>query len=139
VKLPTNFNFRGVASQTTRLVAGNFTCIVELSLSGLYRKFLANGNGRDFREFLEEAIKQFVLIQIYKRLTSKNYENLDLEEGLSHDTRGLLSKTRAIRSNWASVNVAHFSLTEYKTSEWIKILNTRSRDEDDKKFILDFQ
>ena len=139
MRLPTNLTFRGTLSQGTSNIAGNFTCLIELSLSGLYRKFLTNANGRDFREFLADAIKRFILIQVYKRLTSGDYENLNLEEGLTPITEGLLLKTRAIKTKWLLTRVAHFSLISYKTSEWIKILNDRSRDEDDREFILDFQ
>lgn len=121
-----------------RNLEGSFRCTVDLSINGLMRKYAIYSNGSTFAEFVSAAIKQAFINQIHRRLTSENYEALDLDEGAERSKIDLFSTT-AITPEWNNINSANFSLLSYPTSIWLKNLFDRARNSDEKAFIQKFQ
>ena len=125
-------------NENVKTIEGTFRCIIDLSISGLLRKYPIYSNGLSFQKFVAKAIKQSFINQIHRRLTNENYESLDIDESISKDKIDLFN-TDAIQPEWNSINSANFSLISYPTSTWIKNLFDRERNADEKRFISQFQ
>lgn len=125
------------------------TITIELSLSGLQRKFIEykqRGGRGHMRRFIRKAIKGFTNIEMEKKLLNGNYETLDLTDALkAKKLRGeRLTMDDLIENNIAEynlddINYMVYNLIEYKTIDWLEKIQNRSRHGGERKLIQKFQ
>lgn len=125
---------------------------MEISIQGLLRKYaehlrrtIAVPNG--FKIFVKEAFKQAIEIQVLRRITNENYEQLFWDTDDKGEIRSRLDnfdihnprRDSPIIMHWKDASSGVFNLLSFPTPIWLDNLNQRNRDPRDRAFILMFQ
>lgn len=149
IALPTDFLWRGDTITTT---SSYFRITVEISIQGLLRKYAEHlrrtiivPNG--FKIFVKEAFKEAIEIQVLRRITGENYEELYWDTDNKSEIRSRLenfdirrpNRNSPIMMHWKDASSGVFNLLSFPTPIWLDILNQRNRDPRDRQFILKFQ